>query len=29
MITSFGEDGPGELYVADLNGGVYRMAPSS
>jgi glucose/arabinose dehydrogenase len=29
LITSFGEDERGELYVADLNGGVYRLAPSS
>lgn len=26
MIASFGEDDSGELYVVDLNGGVYRMA---
>ncbi|MEL7666692.1 MAG: hypothetical protein AAGU73_00620 [Actinomycetota bacterium] len=25
MIASFGEDDSGELYVVDLNGGVYRM----
>jgi len=25
-ISSFGEDEAGELYLADLNGGVYRLA---
>jgi glucose/arabinose dehydrogenase len=24
-ISSFGEDAPGELYLTDLNGGVYRL----
>src|SRR5262249_56290590 len=30
-ISSFGEDAAGELYVADLNGAIYRIAtpPSS
>jgi uncharacterized repeat protein (TIGR01451 family) len=28
-ISSFGEDESGELYVVDLNGGVYRIASSS
>ncbi len=29
LITSFGEDAAGELYVVDLKGGVYRLAPAS
>jgi glucose/arabinose dehydrogenase len=29
LITSFGEDARGELYVADGNGAVYRLAPST
>jgi hypothetical protein len=29
MITSFGEDEAGELYVADHNGKVYRLEPVS
>lgn len=28
-ISSFGEGKSGEIYVADLNGAVYRLAPSS
>jgi hypothetical protein len=27
-ISSFGEGVYGEVYVADLNGGVYRLAHS-
>jgi glucose/arabinose dehydrogenase len=27
QISSFGEDGRGELYVLDLAGGVYKIAP--
>jgi glucose/arabinose dehydrogenase len=26
-ISSFGEDAAGELYLTDLNGGVYRLSP--
>lgn len=26
LISSFGEDERGELYLADLSGGVYRIA---
>jgi glucose/arabinose dehydrogenase len=29
LITSFGEDAQGELYVADGNGPVYRLEPST
>jgi glucose/arabinose dehydrogenase len=29
LITSFGEDTQGELYVADGKGAVYRLAPST
>ncbi len=28
LISSFGEDEDGEVYVVDLNGGVYRIASS-
>jgi hypothetical protein len=27
LISSFGEDAQGELYVLDLRGAVYRMRP--
>ena len=27
-ITSFGEDERGELYVADLNGGIFKLIPA-
>jgi hypothetical protein len=26
-ISSFGEDGTGELYVVDLSGGIHRLVP--
>jgi hypothetical protein len=28
-VSSFGEDEAGELYISDLNGGVYRLDPAS
>jgi glucose/arabinose dehydrogenase len=28
-LSSFGEDGQGELYLLDLQGGVYRLVPAS
>ncbi len=29
LLTSFGEDRQGELYLLDLRGGVYRLVPAS
>ena len=27
-ISSFGQDGNGELYVCDLNGAIYKLVPA-
>jgi hypothetical protein len=29
MITSFGEDAAGELYVLDSSGGVFKIVPEA
>jgi hypothetical protein len=29
LLSSFGEDAQGELYLLDLRGGVYRLVPAS